>query len=80
MNLKPVTTEKAVKLLDGENTLVFKTGLKAGRDQIKREIEKLFNVKVHTVRTLIRNNIKTAYVKLDKKNPAVDVAAKLGMI
>ncbi len=80
MNLKPVTTEKAVKLLDGENTLVFKTGLKTGRDQIKREIEKLFNVKVHTVRTLIRNNIKTAYVKLDKKNPAVDVAAKLGMI
>jgi ribosomal protein L23 len=80
MNLKPVTTEKAVKLLDGENTLVFKTGLKTSRDQIKREIEKLFNVKVHTVRTLIRNNIKTAYVKLDKKNPAVDVAAKLGMI
>lgn len=80
MRLKPITTEKAVKLIDVENTLLFETTMKTSRDAIKHEVEKLFGIKVTTVRTLIRNNKKVAYVRLDKKNPAVDVAAKLGMI
>lgn len=80
MRLKPITTEKAVKLIDVENTLLFETTMKTSRDAIKHEVEKLFGIKVTAVRTLIRNNKKVAYVRLDKKNPAVDVAAKLGMI
>ncbi len=46
----------------------------------QKEIEELFKVKVEKVKTLIRGNKKYAYVKLDKKNPAIDVATKLGMI
>lgn len=80
MMLRPVTSEKAVKMIDVENVLLFETGRREKKDGIAKEIEKLFGVKVVAVRTLIRQNKKYAYVKLAKENPAIDVATKLGMI
>lgn len=80
MTLKPVTSEKAVKLIDMENTLIFQTERQVTKPEIKKEVEGLFNVKVDKVRTLIQGNKKYAYVKLSKKNPAIDVATQLGMI
>ena len=80
MMLKPVTSEKAVKMIDLENTLLFETERRAKKPQIAAEIEKLFAVKVEKVRTLVRLNKKFAFVKLNKANPAIDVATKLGMI
>ena len=80
MILKPITTEKAVKLIELENTLVFKTERRADKTEIKAEIEAVFKVKVSKVRTMIKQNEKYIYAKLDKKNPAIDVATKLGMI
>ncbi len=80
MILKPITTEKAVKMIDVDNTLAFETGRQERREDIKNEIEKMFKVKVKRVRVLIRQNKKIAYVRLDKQNPAIDVATKLGMI
>ncbi len=78
--IKPVTTEKAVKMIEIENTLLFVVSEKANKTEIKNKFEKLFNVKVEKVNTFIRKNKKYAYIKLDKKNPAIDVATKLGMI
>jgi ribosomal protein L23 len=78
--MKPVTTEKAVRLIEIENTLVFQVEREMRKEEIKKEVESLFNVKVEDVRTLIRGNKKNAYVRLDKKNPAIDVATKIGMI
>jgi len=80
MILKPVTSEKAVKLIDLDNTLLFQVGRKAKKEEIKNEVEKTFNVKVEKIRTLLRENIKYAYVKFTKENPAIDIATKLGMI
>ncbi len=80
MMLKPITSEKAVKMIDLDNTLIFETSLNATKDQIKKEIVKLFNVKVDKVRTSIKNNKKFAFVKFAKSNPAIDIATKLGMI
>ncbi|MFH1290128.1 MAG: 50S ribosomal protein L23 [Nanoarchaeota archaeon] len=80
MILKPVTSEKAVKLIDLDNTLLFKVERNNSRDEIKKEVESTFNVKVEKVRTLVRNNKKYAYVKFAKENPAIDIATKLGMI
>jgi len=80
ITLKAVTTEKAVKLIDTENTLVFQTGRNERKEGIKREVEKIFGVKVDKIRTLMRNNKKIVYVRLIKSNPAIDVATKLGMI
>ena len=80
MNLKPITTEKAVMIIERENTLTFSTEKNTRRDEIKKEVEGLFDVKVENVRTLIRNAKKYAYVKLKKEFPAIDVATKLGLI
>jgi large subunit ribosomal protein L23 len=80
MNLKPITTEKAVMIIERENTLTFSTEMSAKRDDIKKEIENLFDVKVKNVRTLIKNSKKYAYVQLKKEFPAIDVATKLGLI
>jgi large subunit ribosomal protein L23 len=78
--IKPVTSEKAVKLIDLDNTLSFQTSRKANKTEIKKIVEESFNVKVESVRTNIRLNKKYAYVKLKKENPAIDIATKLGMI
>jgi len=80
MKIKPVTSEKAVRLIEVENTLVIETERQSRKAEIKKEIEEMFKVKVKSVNTLIRANKKYAYIKLDKKNPAIDIATQLGMI
>ena len=80
MMIKPITTEKAVKMIDIDNILLFEVDRKKNKNEIKKEVEKTFTVKVNKVRTLIRKNKKLAYVKLRKDFPAIDVATKLGMI
>jgi len=51
--LKPITTEKAVLLLE-QNKFVFDVVPKATKPQIKAAIEGLFNVKVTRVNTAHR--------------------------
>lgn len=80
MQIKPMVTEKAVMMIESDNTLTFELDKNASKEQIKKEIESLFSVKIEKVRTLIRNNKKYVYVKLKKDTPAVDVATKLGII
>ena len=79
--LYPLTTEKAVKLLETENKLTFIVDLKASKKEIKDEIEKTFNVKVLKINTLITpKGKKKAYIKLAKDTPAMDVMTKLGLM
>ena len=78
--MRPIATEKAVKLIELENTLIFEIDRRKNRKEIKKEIEELFNVKIEKIRIMIRKNKKIAYVKLNKKNPAIDLATKLGMM
>ena len=80
MILKPISSEKAVRLIDSENILLFEVDRKTRKAEIKKAVEEMFKVKVKSVRTLIRKNKKLAYVRLDKSNLAIDVATKLGMI
>jgi large subunit ribosomal protein L23 len=80
MILKPVTSEKAVKMIELDNTLLFEAPRTVNRTDIKNEIQRLFNVKVENVRIMIKLNKKFAYVQLKKENPAIDIATKLGMI
>jgi large subunit ribosomal protein L23 len=80
MLFKPVTTEKAVRLIDLDNTLVFEIVRQADKETIKTEFETAFAVKVAKVRTNLRNNVKYAYVKLSKTHKAADLATKLGVI
>jgi len=78
--LKPITSEKAVKLIELDNTMLFEVDSRMNKEEIKKEVESIFKVKVDKVRTLIRQNKKFSYVKLNKSNPAIDVATRLGMI
>jgi len=78
--MKPLTTEKAIRLIEAENTLVLEIDRRKGKKEIKKEIEDVFKVKVDSINTLIRKNKKYVYAKLNKKNPAIDVATRLGMI
>jgi large subunit ribosomal protein L23 len=78
--MKPVTTEKAIMSIERENILTFTVEKIKTKDEIKKEVEETFGVKVEKVRTLIRGNKKYAYVKLNKDFPAIDLATKLGMM
>lgn len=80
MIIKPITTEKAIRLIEIDNTLVFRVDSRNNKKEIKKDVEEMFKVKVEKVNVLNRGNKKIAYVKLNKKNPAIDVATKLGMI
>lgn len=78
--MKPIATEKTVKLIELENTLVFEVDRRLNKKEIKKEFEEQFDVKIDKVRVLIRRNKKLAYIKLNKKNPAIDLATKIGMM
>lgn len=80
MNLKLKTSEKSVRLIEAENTLIIETDMKAKKPELKKEIEDVFKVKVEKIRASIRGNKKILYVRLAKENPAIDVATKFGMI
>ena len=78
--MKPIVTEKAVMAIEKENVLTFEFPMKKTKEEIKKEIEELFDVKIEKIRTLIQANKKYAMVKLKKDFPAIDIATKLGMM
>ena len=79
--IRPLHTEKAIMKIERENTLVFIVDRKAARHQIKEAIEKLFNVKVLKVNTLITSRgEKKAYIKLAPEYKADEIATRLGLL
>ena len=78
--IKPIVTEKAVMLIETNNTLTFETNKNMKKEDIRKEIEEMLEVKVDKMRTLLKKNRKYAYVRLDKNNPAIDTATKLGIV
>ncbi len=78
--MKPVVTEKAVMLIESQNVLTFKTDKRKTKEEIKKEFEEMFEVKIQNIRTLIKSNKKYAYLKLKQEFPAIDIATKLGII
>lgn len=51
--LKPMLTEKCMKMKEGTNTFAFKIHPKANKIEVKRAVQKLFNVQVEDVRTML---------------------------
>lgn len=78
--MKPIMTEKAVMMIESANTLTFSTSMKETKEEIKKQIEELFEVKIESIKTLIKNNKKYAYVRLKGDTLAIDVATKLGLM
>jgi large subunit ribosomal protein L23 len=85
---RPVVTEKAVTKKEGELTLCFEVAAAANKIQIKAAVEKVFKVKVESVRTMnnegklrrrgrfsgFRSDWKKAYVKLKPGQKAPEYA------
>ncbi len=79
--LYPITNEKAIGLIENQNTLTFTVETMATKPQIKKEVEELFEVKVASVNTLISpTGKKRAYIRLKDGFKADDVAAKLKIV
>ncbi len=79
--LHPLMSEKAVQMIERENKIIFIVDKRATKPEIKREIERLYGVKVERVTTAIDpKGRKKAYVKLSKETPATELATKLNMI
>lgn len=51
--VKPLMTEKSSLLTDDHNRYAFVVNLKSNKNQIKKAVEELFNVKVEKVATSI---------------------------
>ncbi|MFZ8856256.1 MAG: 50S ribosomal protein L23 [Candidatus Nanopusillus sp.] len=74
-------TEKGMYLLDKYNKVIFIVNRSATKKDIKEAVERLFNVKVKKVNTLIDyKGRKKAYVTLEKEYKAQDILSKLGLI
>jgi len=74
-------TESASVMVEKDNKLIFIVNLKAGKADIKKAVEELYEVKVSKVNLQITNQgLKKAYVKLSEEFRASDVAIKLGIL
>lgn len=77
---EPVKTEKAIGKIEFENKITFRVDMKATKDDIRQAVEKMFGVKVGSVKTYITmDGEKRAIVKLAEGHKAEDISSKLKM-
>lgn len=77
----PLSTEKSIRLMEAQNTLIFVVDRKAKKEEIKKALEGLYKIKVQKVRTQITTQgKKRAYVMLTAEYPALDLATQLGLM
>ncbi len=76
----PRITEKAVRLIEEENKLVFIVSEDSNKREIEKAVEMLFDVEVDDVNTQITPKAqKRAFVKLSPEYNADEIAARLGV-
>ncbi|RLG19090.1 50S ribosomal protein L23 [Candidatus Micrarchaeota archaeon] len=76
--LYPITTEKAVGMIERENKIIFIVERDSTKQEIKKAVEEEFEVQVESINTLITlDGRKKAFVKLKPGFSADEVAAKL---
>ena len=77
----PLMTESASLMVEKDNKLIFIVNMKAGKSDVKRAVERLYEVKVDKVTVLVTpQGEKKAFVKLKPEYKASDVAIKLGIL
>jgi large subunit ribosomal protein L23 len=77
----PLMTESASLMVEKDNKLIFIVSLKAGKSDVKKAVEELYEVKVARITMLITPQAqKKAFVKLTPEFKASDVAIKLGIL
>ena len=77
----PLATEKAIGMIEKNNQITYIVAHDATRSEIKKEFERMFNVKVASVNiSNTMDNRKKAAIKLRKEFKASDVAIKLKLV
>jgi len=77
----PLATEKSVGIVDRNNTIIYIVDSRASKDEIRKEFETSFSVKVKSINTInLPKNTKKAFIKLAKGYNAADVALKLKLV
>ena len=77
----PLSTEKSLRMMESENKLIFIVATKSTKQEIKKAIEEMFNVKVDKVTTLTdTKGRKRAYITFNSSTPAIDVATNMGLM
>ncbi len=75
----PVATEKTMLLIEKENKLTFRVRRNATKDQVSREVEERFSVKVDSVNVLFDKKGKKAVVKLKEGFSAEEIGTRIGI-
>ncbi len=77
----PQLAEKSMNMVEIENKLVFIVNSGASKKDIRKAVEKNFDVRVVGVSTMITTRgQKKAFVKLHPDNSAADIASRMGML
>jgi large subunit ribosomal protein L23 len=80
MIIHPHVTEKATMLAEQNNLLQFIVRVDDTKTKVKKEIETLFKVKVHSVNTMMTpKGKKKAIVVFEDPNTATELASRLGL-
>ncbi|UZE91814.1 MAG: 50S ribosomal protein L23 [Methanosarcinales archaeon] len=76
----PFITEKATIEMGAENKLQFIVDVNATKGQVKKEVERLYDVTVINVRTMMTTKgLKKAIVTLSPEDSADEIASRLGI-
>ena len=79
--LYPISTEKALNMIDRRNTIQYVVDFRSKKEDVKKEFEQTFGVKVDKVNTSITmNNTKRAYIRIKPQFKASDIARKLKLV
>ena len=77
----PLMTESASLMVEKDNKLIFVVNVKAGKSDVKKAVEELYEVQVDRITMLITpQGEKKAFVRLKPEFRASDVAIKLGIL
>ena len=77
----PVVSEDAVTQIEAENKITFIVDADASKNDIRRAVEELYEVRVDQVNSVVTpEGRKKAYVKLTADYKASDLAVKLGIL
>ncbi|RLG34643.1 50S ribosomal protein L23 [Methanosarcinales archaeon] len=76
-----VPSEKATLMIDAENKLQFIVDSRANKREIKREVERVFETPVKSVKTMITfKGEKKAIIQLEEEGKAKEIATSLGIL
>ena len=75
----PFVTEKTMNLMEKNNALEFVVKRDADKNQIKKAVEQMFEVKVKAVNTMITKKGKHAIVIFMPEFKAEDIGMRIGI-